>query len=99
MSVVHGFERSVVTELCRFQQLLIYANFLLKGSSLVRKLGAAEASLLWKMETYRCMMNWYLRDHLSVGPYVHPYLRAWWVKFRIQALPVLAVNRMATQIF
>ena len=41
VSVVHGFERSVVTEFCRFQQFLEYANFLLKRSSPVRKLGAA----------------------------------------------------------
>ena len=41
VSVVHGFERSVVTEFCRFQQFLEYANFLLKRSSPVRKLGSA----------------------------------------------------------
>ena len=40
-SVVHGFERSVVTEFCRFQQLPVYVNFLLKQSSPVRKLSWA----------------------------------------------------------
>ena len=47
MIVVHGFERSVVTEFCRSQQFLEYANFLLKRSSPVRKLGAAQPPLLY----------------------------------------------------